>query len=1170
MSRAPRTPPENPARTAATELQSIASDPAHSAWVAANAGSGKTHVLARRVIRLLLNGTAPARILCLTYTKAAAANMANRVLSILAQWVALPDTELDAALAATASLAPTPKLRARARRLFATALETPGGLKVETIHAFCGGVLHRFPFEAGVAAGFRELDELGGAELMARIRSDLIVEATADPDGEIGQALALLMAEMSDFSIAALIDAAVAERRQIEALDLPQAALREVLASAIGIAPGDTVEAVEARMLESAYLPRAAWGEVAELLATSDKVTDRDRGADLAAAADADDDGEALDLYRRVWFTDKGEPRAASRLVTKSVAAANPDLYDALLAEHQRMADLDALLRGARALKRTEAALALGAEACRRYGAHKEALGLLDFDDLIAKASALLNRVPASFVHYKLDQGIDHVLVDEAQDTSPEQWEVVSGLTSDFFAGAGARGDVARTVFVVGDEKQSIFSFQGADPRAFGGMHATFAAQAGKRAFPTVKLPHSFRSAPGVLEAVDRIFAREQARAGVTLDGLAPVHAAIRADAPALVELWPTVTPTAHDEVDDWRRPLDEMPADDPVNTLARRIAGFIRAALAARLAVPSRDGRGLQAGDVMILVRRRGRIFEAAIRALKEAGVAVAGADRLVVAEHIAAMDLMALADALLSPDDDLSLASVLKSPLFGLTDDDLIALCPGRRGRLIDELVGRAGENPLWAEAARRLAAWRGDARALRPFDFYARVLGRDGGRRAMLARLGSEAADVLDEFMALARSYEQAETASLPGFLDYLRRGGAETKRDMESGRNEVRVMTVHGAKGLEAPLVILADTVDMPRPRTAGGLLSVPAGQGRAVPILAPRKPEDTPALAEAREQAAARDREEHRRLLYVALTRAEDAVVICGAETALPGKEKPHARPEGCWYELVREALEREARAVPALGFEGEVLRWSKGDGFGAGHGGAAEIAAGPMPDEAAPPFRALPPDPVRRILSPSRLGAEAPRPAPAPGPAAADTPALSPLLRGDLVHRLLAGLAELPPDRREEAGLRLLRHQAAELGAALHGDILAEALGVLGHGPLAPLFGAGSRAEVPILGELGARDGGAFEISGRIDRLCIREDLILLADFKTDRVPPAHEAEIGESYVAQLASYGVLLSQAFGGRAVETLLIYTRAPRVFRLPPQRLSAALERLGLLPC
>ncbi|TCT08073.1 double-strand break repair helicase AddA [Aquabacter spiritensis] len=1148
----------------ATRRQSDASAPDRSAWVSANAGSGKTHVLARRVIRLLLSGTPPERILCLTYTKAAAANMANRVLAILSRWVGLSDDALDAELRATDGRVPTRESRARARRLFAAALETPGGLKIQTIHAFCGGLLHRFPFEAGVAAGFRELDEAARLDLMAQIRADLIVEATRVPDGPLGQALSRLTEDMSDFAVDALLEAAVALRAQILHVAVAGPARRARLAHLLGLPPETSRAAIEAEMLASPHLPRSEWASVAARL-TAGSASDAELGRTLGLAAKAASVAEALAAYRTVFLTSEGKLRA--RFLTKGLRAAEPDLADRLDLEKARIGALLDALRAAVVLERSEAALVLGGAACARYEAAKSARGLLDFDDLIHRTADLLNRVPASFVHFKLDRGIDHVLVDEAQDTSPAQWKVVEGLVSDFFAGEGARPGLTRTLFVVGDEKQSIFSFQGADPRAFGAMHRRVARAAGPDAFRDVSLPHSFRASPGVLAAVDRIFAGADAAAGLVADGVAPTHAAIRADAPALVEIWPTLVPPPRPEIDDWRRPLDAVPVDDPANLLARRIAAFIAWGIGARLAIPSQGGRPMRAEDVLILVRRRGKLFEAIIRALKAAsGVDVAGADRLVVADHIAALDLMALGDALLSPDDDLALAGLLKSPLFGFTDADLTALCPGRTGRLGDALA----QDFRFSAAAARLSAWRVEAAALRPFDFYGRVLGRDGGRRAMIARLGAEAGDVLDEFMALARSYEAGEPATLSGFLAYLRRGGAETKRDMESGRDEVRVMTVHGAKGLEAPIVILADTVDVPRLRLPGGLLTLSAGDGIGVPVLVSRQEADPPALSAARAAAAAREAEEYRRLLYVALTRAQDAVIVCGAEGRLPGEGKAHARAPGCWYDLVTDALAAEAVDAEVPYCEVPVLRWRRPDSFP-----VSTLTAAVSPSAPPPAPRSLETRPVEAEATCLRLRPSHAAPKTEPSlievksaslPGGDGAVGIDPTVHGDLVHRLLAGLPDLAGPERRASGMRLLRQAAPSLSLAQHAAVLAEALSVLDLPALADLFGPGSRAEVPVLGRWQLGNGRPAEVAGRIDRLVRIGTEILLADFKTDRVPPERAEDVDPSHIAQLALYAAALGRALPGTAVAARIVYTRGPRIHGLSPGQLEAALERLG----
>ncbi|WGD29556.1 double-strand break repair helicase AddA [Ancylobacter sp. WKF20] len=1129
--------PATPALRAATELQSRASDPAISAWVSANAGSGKTHVLARRVIRLLMRGVPPGRILCLTYTKAAAANMANRVLDELRRWVTLDDAALDAAIIAADGGRVDAARRARARRLFAQALETPGGLKIQTIHAFCGALLHAFPFEAGVPAGFGELDEPSRQELLARLRSEVVLEAAGAPASALGEALGLLVDQVSDAGITEIIEAVVADPQALEASD-------EELADAVGLAGPIDPRDVERLIVNEALLPRGAWRGLGEaLIEEGGNCARRGRALLAADAAPAD---AAADAYASVFLKDDGEAYGESQFGAAKVRAR----YPALLAERDRVAPLAKLLAAARAYQRSRAVLTLGRESVRRYERAKAARGVLDFADLVNNARRLLASGASAWVHYKLDQGIDHVLLDEAQDTSPEQWEVIRPLVAEFFAGEGARPDplgIGRSLFVVGDEKQSIFSFQGADPRRFDTVRRDF-ERAGGSGFAHIPLKHSFRSAPGILAAVDAVFTEPAAHRGLSAENVRPVHEAIHDALPALVELWEPEAPTQAVDIDAWQRPLDAPAADDPKARLARNIASHIAARIAQRFPLSGRHGaRPARPGDFLILVRRRDGLFEAIIRELKQAHVPVAGADRLVVAEHIAVMDLMALGDALLARDDQLALACALKSPLFGFDDHDLMALCPSRTGRLEETLRARAGENPRWAAAVERLARLRVEARRLRPFDFFARVLGRERGRAAMLARLGPEAADALDEMLALARAYESVEAPSLAGFLAFLRRGGAEAKRDMEAGRDEVRVMTVHGAKGLEAPYVILADTTGAPMIRRTAGLVRVERADGRRIAVHAPSKKRDTPAIAAARQAEDAAQQDEQRRLLYVALTRAETALVLCGADGN-------RARPAECWYNLVHDALAPDAVEHPALGFEGTVKRWRAPDEALPGSVNAASEAT-PAPDAGEI-------ETARRLALPPTGGA-IPRPALRPSASPAG-PVIPPdrqameaaRARGELLHRLMAGLAGVPVHERAAPGRRLLA-AASDLPEAAREALLAEVLAVLELPELAPLFAAGGQAEVPLVGTL--EDG--TPVSGRIDRLAVTENRVLVADFKTDRHVPARAADLPAAHVRQVAVYARLLRKLFPGKEIGAVLVYTAGPRAFTLDAVTLAQA---------
>ena len=891
--------------------QSEASDPGISAWVAANAGSGKTFVLVCRVINLLLNGVAPEKILCITFTKAAAANMAKRVFDTLAEWTTYDDGKLDKAIHDSAGFSPDAQRRALARRLFASALETPGGLKVQTIHAFCTQLLHQFPFEADVAARFSVLDEAEQSELLERLTLNVLLDGARSPGSNLARALDTAMTAAADQTFRDVVREAIGRRdavmRWVNGAGSIEAATAN-LSKLLGVDRSDSIEAIEAAYFSGEIIAPSEWPAIAKALASGRK-TDREQSERFRRLASLSG-SERIETYLDIFCTSVSSgrtPRAS--VVTNAIDDAA--LIERLAAERQRVYLLLQRRRAVFSRDRSAALATVAHEVLSRYHVEKERRGLLDYDDLIDKALALLSDFSAAWVHYKLDLGIDHVLVDEAQDTSHKQWDIVRWLTAEFTAGAGARS-VTRTMFAVGDEKQSIYSFQQAAPKEFDNMRRHFKSAHDKSGLKFVesRFEYSFRSGEAILEAVDKVFAPADMAASVSAsdNGGFPPHNALPGAAPSVVELWELEQPDERDNSKEgWDAPFDTVSETSSRVKLARRIARNVRRMV---------DERKTSYGDVLILVRQRGELFGAIIRALKNQGVEVAGADRLMLTEHIAVMDLMALADALLLPEDDLSLATVLRSPLFGFEDRDLYDLAYDRgRNSLRAALARKAGDNPIFAKAAAQLNALEQAARREPPFSFYARLLGQGGARRRFLARLGLEANDAIDEFLNVALEYERRETPSLQGFLTWLRDARAEVKRDMEIARDEVRVMTVHGAKGLEAPIVILADTITPPvikPPR----LLQLADG---AI-IWAGRKADDVDQVATARVRANSETEDEYRRLLYVAMTRAAERLIICGAE----GLNRP---PRNCWYNLVYEPLQPFLVAEDECGEK--VLRYRK-------------------------------------------------------------------------------------------------------------------------------------------------------------------------------------------------------------------------------------------------
>src|SRR5690349_13047584 len=991
------------------ELQRAVADPVVSAWVAANAGSGKTHVLAQRVINLLLEGVPPEKILCITFTKAAAANMAKRVFDTLAAWTALDDGSLDEAIRSGSAIELDSARRALARRLFARALETPGGLKVQTIHAFCTQLLHQFPFEANVAARFDVLDETEQTQLLERLTLDLLLEAARAPESPIGRALAAAITAASDQSFRDAIRAAITAHEAVARWVIDSGGVEAAIATMsrqLGLEADETRDSIEDEFFTRSLINSDEWPAVAAALEQGVK-SDRDqarRFRQLAALPRSD----RVDAYLEIFCT-ANERTARRSIVTQAIK--DKGLVERLTAEQARVCALLERLRAVICRDRSAALLTIVHEIVRRYQSEKDRRGLLDYDDLIDKTLELLSNVDAAWVHYKLDFGVDHLLIDEAQDTSSKQWQIVRNLVAEFTTGAGAR-PAARTVFAVGDEKQSIYSFQNAAPKDFAEMRRYFerAHQAAQRSFVFREFKHSFRSGANILAAVDAVFSDRAVAASVSTDADGfPPHIALP-DAPAgLVEIWDPVEPEKGPEIDGWDAPFDQVSETSPRVRLARRIARTVRRLVEAGEPA-GMDGRPLRYGDVLVLVRQRGELFEAVIRALKNENVEVAGADRLMLTEHIAVMDLMVLADALLLPEDDLALATVLRGPLFGFSDEDLFALAWDRGGiPLHGALSRRAGERPLFTEAAGRIGKLAELAKRETPFDFYAQVLGADGGRRRFLARLGPEANDALDEFLNLALEYEKRETPSLQGFLAWLRQARAEVKRDMEIARDEVRVMTVHGAKGLEAPLVILADTMTPPAGPRQPRLLKL---SGQAV-VWAGKKADDSSALADARQGALAEARDEYRRLLYVAMTRAADRLIICGAD----GERK---RPDGCWYDLIRTALGPQLIEETDGSEKVWRFRQSAAVPVPAARGAPNESEQLDLPLRAEPSWLRQP-APARTLklvpLAPSAAFADQTGAAVAGNAIDRQTA----LQRGQLVHRLMQSLPDIAPAARKSA-----------------------------------------------------------------------------------------------------------------------------------------------------
>lgn len=1165
----------------ASVAQMQAADPAYSVFVEANAGSGKTRVLVDRVVNILLGGTPPDRILCVTYTKAAAAEMKGRLFDRLGAWSIATDDDLRASLAKQGVDSTDRAALARARKLFALALETPGGLKIQTIHAFCESLLRRFPLESGAIPGFETLDDTEARALEQLARRDALMH--------IDETVMPVLLEMGGPDAAdSLLRWASANRYGLNAALARSGSLEGMIAALhtrLELEPGLTRAGEEISIWSD--IPRAAMRAAAEALDDLGSKTDKDRAARLRAALALDTARQALPAYFAVFFTANGTGSRAKSLATAAVRRTAAEAVARLEAEADRLEAARTRLNALRVAEASAAALGLAMPFLAALDAHRTRRRALDFDDLIMLAGALLRpeNAFAGWVGYKLDGQLTHALIDEAQDTSPQQWEMIRGLTAEFFAGEGARPE-ARSLFVVGDEKQSIYSFQGADPAGFiaeGDRLEQLSDEAGL-AFRRPGLDVSFRSCPEVLAVVDQAFddfagAPERkfadtgpARAFSTYQ----THRAARSDTPGCVELWPAVPRPETVEPKSIFDPVDAQAKGSARDQLARTLAREIRAMLDRGDAVWEENGgvfyqRALEPRDIGILVwRRTGGFFEEMIRQLKLAGVAVAGADRMVLREQTIVKDLLALGRFAITPSDDLALAELLKSPFFDADDGgfpaiddaaltDLSAERPTRdRGGLWRALLKT--EDPRFAEAREALKTFRDRADTVGLYSLFAGFLNAasvTGETRwaRMFARLGEEARDPAEEFLNRALDFEREGGGALAAFVARMLAEDLPLKRELSTDRNEVQIMTVHASKGLERPVIILPDTTRSP----LSGKSSPVFADDAAGLVWSPRSADDPPAVVKLREAGREALKAEHERLLYVALTRARDRLIVCGWKH---GRGAGQVAPDS-WYARLAE-------------------RWT-GPGW---HDAGNPLDAGDAEDSHARRFGS-PPASLGRADDRSRGAAERPdwltRPLPRepdqlrpvnPSSLVAghesDPAVYSPLgdggayryRRGEVIHKLLETLPGLPEPGRDGAAKRFLAAQL-DLDAAMRDQILAETLGILRHPEFAPLFGPKSQAEVSLSGWAPGLPAGVF-VRGQVDRLVNTDHEVLIIDYKTNRPPPDDVEDVAPVYLGQMAAYQALLRALHPGKPVRCALLWTDAARLMEIPQALMDKALQR------
>lgn len=1113
----------------ATLQQSDAANPENSVWVEASAGTGKTKVLSDRVLRLLLAKVNPSKILCLTYTKAAAVEMNERIAKRLSSWAVEDDDslkkELCLLLGKKIADGDADKMLSFARTLFANLLDTPGGMKIQTIHSFCQDILKRFPLEAGVSPYFDVMDDRSSKEILQDIKVDLLKSADADSNLPLAQAISYLTRTVSEYKFPEILNMITENRNRIDLLlkkhDNNITDIIHILYGKLELNLEDTEESIKADFFE--HIDRTIFKQATEAFSHGGK-EDIDRAETFAYISSHCFGIEGYPLYKNVFLTGSGTIR--KRLAGKNVIQAMPEILVFLNDEANRVLKTERLLASLRILQTTKAILYIAQNIITKYREYKETYATLDYEDLIIITRQLLeNSSVADWVLFKLDGGIDHILIDEAQDTSPNQWAIVKAITQEFFSGNGRQESnaLSRTVFVVGDRKQSIYSFQGADPNEFDRMYRYFAQKS--RDFCKVHLDVSFRSTQAIMDCVNTLFNIDTAKKGVVPDGEYMNHQPFRVGDGGKVEIWPLLVPedAPQDDSYNWRIPIKREQRISVSNTLARQIAMNIKKMVENKDILVSKN-RPVQYGDFMFLVQQRKTFVEEFVRACKDIGVKVAGVDKLKLLEQIAVQDLISLGKFLLLPTDDLSLAEVLKSPIFGLDDDDLFILCHQRSSSLFNSILMHED----YAETAEKLKNLLNLSGFSRPFELFNTIFVKLDGRKKFITRMGNEVEDVLDEFLNLTLIFEQDHTPTLEAFINWILQDEVIVQKEMEQGSSDtVKIMTVHGSKGLQAPIVILADTVKVKNKAKTSEFL----WDDDDLFYFPPNASSYDDVCARLKEKRLDADFDEYRRLLYVALTRAEDRLYIAGFS-------KTKEADEQSWYKLLSDNIssnvilpDGDKHIVYDIPQTAEVKVRDDESGMPAGKTEDYSFLMTPAPVET----------PLAKPYAPSKNEADE-----------IDITA-SPLTehgqfyrRGTVIHRLLQYVGTIEAALRESAAYIFLKKYLPDFSAHDISDIVAEVMELCKNYP--DIFSPESQAEVPIIGEI---DGKIM--SAKIDRLIVLENKVLIVDYKTNRPAARTTADVPPAYLKQMSDYKRLMQHIYPEKEIETYLLWTNTCNMMKV-----------------
>ncbi|ACN95221.1 UvrD-helicase domain-containing protein [Wolbachia pipientis] len=1089
-------------------MRSNAINPNFSVWVNASAGTGKTKILIDRVLRLLLENKR--NILCLTFTNAAANEMENRIHSILSKWAICSDSVLAADLeqldffpmssqcvtlgsqhpylssqCVTLGSRKNKDYLTRARRLFSE-LENLG-LTIQTIHAFCYKLISSFPIEAGIAPNCT-LSEC--KELHSIIFNKVLHNETVQDD------INLIATEIDENKLRDLLYT-LCIKRSISANDSKYIKDKLSAPDEIHDLQSETIEHVErlAEILSEGSKRDQSYSAI--LYSTVIPVLDTGIQKKRTSVSYSDDTGikwndTKIENLAKVFLkSESHEKKSISSIATKSILEKFKDAEQIIESVQNVVFTHIRDMNSYQIFKRTSSLLGVFKVYVDLYNSEKSKNALLDYNDIIDLATNLLSDPDhKDWVLFNLDQKIDHILVDEAQDNSISQWKIITNLCDEFFAG----NDEKRTLFVVGDVKQSIYRFQGANPHLFNYMQQYFHTKTGGRDWISCQLEKSFRSTPEVLMLVDRIF--NNFRAEISFNDNEIKHVPHRENDQGYIEIWPALPRRKEKEQRALQIPLTCKEGYTIADRLlAQTIANRIHNWLNEGRILVAKD-RHIEPRDIMILVRQRNVLVDYIISELKKANVPVVGRDYFRIMDYIAVQDLIALAEFLLLQANDLALANALKSPLFNFTEDDLFNIAYDRKEHSLWERI-QDYSVVIYSELNYLINLSRTES----PLALFTHILRT--GKKKFAARLGLECFEVLDEFMNLVLQFENP---SLQAFVQWIKENNPEIKNDMQSERNAVRIMTIHKSKGLQAPIVFLVDTNTVPR--NSESIIF----DGTEAPFWCGKN--NNAYCDQVKREKKLEDYNEYLRLLYVALTRAEDELYILSKEPV----------QKGSWYDLITkygEPYEKKQRGLrPIFKEKVEVLCvnanypyiYKKRDYFDV-------------------PVISLPPALAHSSVSSQRVTLESSEKEGAEWIPVSATWMTDGYARGLIIHSILQYMPKIEKERRKNWVRKYLDNiNISEDKDEIYSKILAfnEKYGYL--------FDLEGKSEITLSGII---DGEPVLV--RLDRLCITQDKAIIIDYKSHRnVSVSLLNEIKK----QMLTYKTLVQEIYPNKQVEFMVIW--------------------------